>query len=400
MNTAHNLRLLSLAGLGSLFALSSFAQNDSYYYGGLSIGQSRSKIDEARISASLLAGGATSTAINSDESDTAFKLFGGYQINQNIAIEAGYFDLGKFGFTSTTVPAGTLNGQIKLRGLNLDLVGTLPLSERWSAIARVGAQFAQTRDTFSGTGAVSVLNPNPRKNDTNYKYGLGAQYAISPSMLLRGEVERYRVNDAVGSHGDVNLFSLSLVFPFGRTLAPRVAAAPAYVAPVYVAPMVVAPMAAAPAPVFVPAPAPVVVAPPAAIVVQAPPARRRVSYSADSFFNFDQSTMRSDGKSALDTFSKELQGTQFDLITVEGHADRLGSSNYNQKLSTERAESVKYYLVNSGGVDAAKITAIGKGESTTVTRPEDCIGSKATAQLIACLQPDRRVDIEVTGTRQ
>ena len=108
-----------------------------------------------------------------DESSVAYKLFGGYQLNRNFAIEGGYFDLGKFGFTSTTTPAGTLNGRIKLRGLNLDLVGTLPLTDRFSAIARVGGQFARARDNFSGGGAVSVLNPNPSKSEFNYKAGLG-----------------------------------------------------------------------------------------------------------------------------------------------------------------------------------------------------------------------------------
>ena len=62
----------------------------------------------------------------------------------------------------------------------------------------------------------------------------------------------------------------------------------------------------------------------------------------------------------LDAFAKELAGTQFDVITVEGHTDRLGKHAYNQKLSSKRAEAVKSYLVSSGGVDAAKISAVGK----------------------------------------
>ena len=57
------------------------------------------------------------------------------------------------------------------------------------------------------------------------------------------------------------------------------------------------------------------------------------------------------------------------------------------------------WLLSSGRLDSAKITAIGKGESTPVTKPEDCKGTKPTAKLIACLQPDRRVEVEVTGTR-
>ena len=396
MTSLHTLRLLSIAGLGSLLATSTLAQEGGYSYGGLSIGQSRAKIDEARITASLLGAGLSTSAMSRDESGQGFKVFGGYQFNRNFALEAGYFNLGKFGFTSTTVPAGTLSGGIKLQGLNLDLVGTLPLTERLSAIARVGGQYASTRDTFTGGGAVTVLNPNPSARSFNAKVGAGLQYEFSRSFLMRAEAERYRINDAVGNRGDVNMYSLSLVFPFGRApaAAPRVAAAPAYVAP---APVYVAP---APAPVVVPAPPPppvVAVAKVAPVVL--PPVRRRVSFEADSLFTFDKSVVRPDGKLALDKFAQELQGTQFDVITVEGHTDRLGSTAYNQRLSTQRAEAVKAYLVSSGGVPGPKISAVGKGETAPVTKAQDCVGSKPTPKLIACLQPDRRVEVEVSGTR-
>ena len=392
MKPTNAMQLLSLAGIGTLMTLSAApaaAQEGGYYYGGLSLGKSQAKIDEERITARLLASGLTTTGMSKDERDTAFKLFGGYQFNRNLAVEAGYFNLGKFGFTSTTTPAGTLNGQIKLQGFNLDLVGTLPLTENLSAIGRVGAQRASARDSFSGTGAVTVLNANPHKSEVNYKFGAGLQYAFSPSLLMRAEAERYRINDAVGNHGGVNLFSVSLVIPFGRAPA-VVARAPA---PVYVAP----------APEPAPAPAPVVVAaapvaPPVAPVV-VPPERRRVSFAADSLFSFDKSDIRAEGKAELDGFAKQLQGTRFDVVTVEGHTDRLGSTAYNQRLSEQRANSVKTYLVTSGGVDATKVSAVGKGESTAVTKPEDCKGTKPTPKLIACLQPDRRVDVEVVGTR-
>ena len=387
MTPIKTLRLLSLAGLGSLLAASSFAQEGSYYYGGLSIGQSRAKIDEARITASLLGSGLTTTSMARDESDTAFKLFGGYQFNRNFALEAGYFNLGKFGFTSTTVPTGTLDGRIKLQGVNLDLVGTLPLTERLSAIGRVGAQYARASDTFRGSGAVQVLNPDPSAKGTHYKAGVGLQYELSPSLLVRAEAERYRINDAVGNRGDVNLYSVSLVFPFGRSSAPapRAMAAPAYVAPAPVAPP--------------PPPPPVVAAVPPAPVVAAPVARRRVSFAADSLFTFDKSVVRPEGRAALDKFAQELKGTEFDVITVEGHTDRLGSTAYNQRLSTQRAEAVKAYLVSSGGLAAAKVSAVGKGEAAPVTKPEECKGNKQSPKLIACLQPDRRVVVEVTGTR-
>ncbi len=382
MNRKYATRLLGLAALSACFAPQSFAQpaEGGYFYGGGSLGQSRAKIDADRITSGLLGTGLATTAMSTDERDTAYKLFGGYQFNRNFGLEAGYFKLGRFGFSSTTSPAGTLNGEIKLQGVNLDLVGTWPLSARWSALGRLGAQYASAKDSFSGSGAVSVRDANPSKRELNYKLGVGMQYEVSPSFLVRAEAERFRINDAVGNHGDVNMFSVGLVFPFGRTetAAPRSTAAP-YVAPA-------------------PEPAPMVVAaaPPPAVVA---PARRRVSFTAETLFTFDQSALRPEGKAALDTFSQELKGSQFEVITVTGHADRLGSTAYNQTLSAQRAEVVKGYLVSSAGISAEKISAAGKSESEPVTQPDDCKGDKPTAKLIACLQPDRGVEIEVVGSR-
>ena len=388
MKKFNTLRLISLAGLGSLIAASSFAQESGYAYGGLSVGQSRAKIDEERISAGLLGAGFTSSTMTRDEKSDAYKLFGGYQFNRYFGVEAGYFKLGKFGFNATTTPPGTLSGEIKLQGWNLDLVGTLPITDRFSAIARIGAQRATARDTFRSTGAVSLLNPNPSSRKVNYKLGAGLQYEVSRALFVRGEVERYRINDAVGNDGDVNMVSLSLVVPFGR--APESVRRTAMAPPPYVAPM--------PAPP--PAPAPVIAAAPVAPPAPAPaPARQRVSFSADSLFGFDQSTVRPEGKAELDTFARQLSSTEYDMVRVEGHTDRLGSAAYNQKLSTRRAESVRDYLVTSGRIPAGKISAVGMGETAPVTKPEDCKGNKPTKALIACLQPDRRVDVEATGSR-
>ena len=380
------MRLAGLAGLATLIVTPALAQSDTgYFYGGASIGQSRSRIDDARITAGLLSQGLVTSAMSNDEHALAWKAFGGYQLNRYLGVEAGYFSLGHFGYTSTTVPAGTVDGRIRLHGINLDLVGTLPISERFSLIARVGGQHASARDSFHGSGAAVVLTPNASKSETNVKFGAGLQYAFTPNLMLRGEAERYRINDAVGNHGDVNMYSVGLVYAFGRETAPapRPMAAAAYEVPPPPPPPAVAAVVAPPPPVPEP-PAPPV-----------PP--RRVSFSADTLFSFDRSELGTQGKVALDQFAHELTGMQFDAVTVEGHTDRLGSQAYNQKLSMRRAEAVKNYLVSAGGVDAGRISAVGKSESQPVTKTEDCRGTKPTPKLIACLQPDRRVDVEVSG---
>ena len=80
-----------------------------------------------------------------------------------------------------------------------------------------------------------------------------------------------------------------------------------------------------------------------------------------------------------------------------GHADRFGSDSYNQSLSERRAAAVKAYLLGKG-IDANRIKTEGRGETQPVTKPGECAGAKS-AKVIACLQPDRRVNIEVVGTR-
>jgi len=384
------LRFMCLAGLSTFLGAAAFAQDTSHYYGGLSVGQSKTQTDAAGLTSGLLPGVGVLNS-TTDEKDTAYKLFGGYQFNRNIALEGGYFDLGKNSFNANTVPAGTLAGESRVHGLNLDLVGTLPFTERFSALARVGVQHAWSKSTASGTGAGALVAPNSKHNGSGAKVGFGLQYEMSPAVWIRGEVERYRIKNAVGQRNNVDVATLSLVFPFGRAPVQRVAAAPVYVTP--------APVYVTPAPVYVtPAPQVVVVTPPPAPVVVTP-AAQRVNFSADTLFGFDTANVRPEGRAELDKFSNQLTGTRYDTIKVEGHTDRKGSAAYNQTLSTERAESVKAYLVNSGRLDPAKISAVGQGESMPVTTMADCPDSLPRAQLITCLQPDRRVDVEVTGTR-
>ena len=388
MNHSPAFRLLGLASLGALIAAPALAQDTSHTYFGVSVGQSKTEIDANGVTSGLLPG-VSATSSTSDEKDTAYKLFGGYQFNRNLAIEGGYFNLGNNSFNAVTSPAGTLAGETKAQGLNLDLVGTLPLTERLSALARIGAHHTWSKSTFSGTGAAAAVAGSSKRDDGGYKVGLGLQYELNPSMWLRGELERYRVKDAVGQRANVDLLSVSLVFPFGRAPAPRRAAAPVYVPPVVAAPVVMAPVAAYVAPPAPPAPTPAAVA----------PLPQRVSLSADALFGSDKSTVRPEGKAELDTFSSQLGGAAYESISVEGHADRMGSTAYNQTLSNARATAVKDYLVVHGKIDPAKISAIGMSEGSPVTVLADCSDRLPRARLIECLQPDRRVEIEVTGTR-
>ena len=90
----------------------------------------------------------------------------------------------------------------------------------------------------------------------------------------------------------------------------------------------------------------------------------------------------------------KLGNGNLEVHTAAGHADRSGSDAYNMKLSVRRADAVKAYLV-SKGIAASRVYTEGKGERQPV---KDCKGDKVTKELIACLQPNRRADIEAVGS--
>ncbi|MES1982166.1 MAG: outer membrane beta-barrel protein [Pseudomonadota bacterium] len=403
------LKTMSLMALAVVASPAVMAEQTPWY-GGINAGQSKAKIDDTRIRDGLQQGGFTTSSISHDDHDTGYKIFAGYRVNRNFAVEGGYVDLGKFGFTAATVPPGTLTGDIKIKGLNIDVVGFLPVTDKFSVFGRAGVIYAQTRDSFRGTGAVNVLNPNPSKNHADLKFGLGVQYDVSDALGLRLEAERYRVNDAVGNTGDVHLISAGLVYRFGgqaSSAAPRQAfretmpaAEPITAEPAMATESVVAAPAAVPPPSeFSSAPAAVAAESPPVPVIAAPPAASKASFSTDSLFDFNRTTVTPTGKQALDKFSADLQGVKYDAVNVTGHSDRLGEFSYNVKLSTRRAEEVKKYLVNSAHIPAARIAVRGVGPAEPVTEPGVCKGNERTAELIACLQPDRRVEVEVTGTK-
>jgi OOP family OmpA-OmpF porin len=384
MKTHDLTRLAFLTTLGMACAGVVHSQDASYYYLGLSAGQSNSQISEDTTNTSLFGLGNASLQSHNQQ-DTAYKIFGGYQFNRNFSLEGGYFNLGKFTYNALSATVGPLNGTYEVEGLNLDAIGTLPLNDRFSIFGRIGAQYAYTHDTFNSIGLLPAGAINPSKYDTNLKLGLGLQYDFNPSVQMRAEVEHYRINDALDNRGDVNVYSLSLVFPIGRNAEARSGAlAPAaYVAPV---------AAAEPAPKA----QPVVVLVP---VMAAPESPKVVRLSADSMFGFDKAVLGPNSKEVLDTFAKSTEGVTFDAVSVEGNTDRIGTAAYNDKLSLRRAEAVKNYLATTPQLQGATINAIGRGESNPVTKPEDCIGTKPTKALISCLQPDRRVDVQMTGVR-
>lgn len=118
------------------------------------------------------------------------------------------------------------------------------------------------------------------------------------------------------------------------------------------------------------------------------------SFTSDErniYFDFDSSRLTARAKGKLDYIANTVLSTgKVMKATITGYADRIGNATYNRALSKRRAVAVKNYLARKGYLDTKVTTLMAKGETDSVAK--DC-GEKATASNIACLQPDRRVEI-------
>ncbi len=153
--------------------------------------------------------------------------------------------------------------------------------------------------------------------------------------------------------------------------------------------------------VAAPAPAPAVMPPPASPPPPAPPPPaaatvQKITLASKALFDFDKAVLKPEGKTALDTevIDKLRDVTRLELVLVTGHTDRIGTQAYNQRLSERRANTVRDYLV-SRGVARDKIETLGMGKTQPI--PGVVCNQKNLKELIACLAPNRRVEVEVKG---
>ena len=173
-------------------------------------------------------------------------------------------------------------------------------------------------------------------------------------------------------------------------LVPRAAAAPASRAAAPAAPAA----AARPTPSAAPAAAPAPASKPA---VAAAPKRcdGTVTLSSDELFSFGTASLSTAARNRIDkdVLPRIASCSKVEAVVIEGHTDRLGSQQFNQKLSERRADAVKKYLV-SKGMSGDSIETIGMGKTVPA---KFCPDEKDRKALIACLAPNRRVSISVKG---
>ncbi|GAA4349913.1 outer membrane protein assembly factor BamE [Variovorax defluvii] len=143
---------------------------------------------------------------------------------------------------------------------------------------------------------------------------------------------------------------------------------------------------------------PVVVVQPLPSPAPTPLPPKKISLGTDGLFRFGGgalSDLQPQGRQKVEQLAQEIRRNfrTIQSISITGHTDRLGSTAYNDALSIRRANTVRDLLVNAG-IDEALLRASGAGKSQPVV---DCPGTKKTPSLVACLQPNRRVEVEVRG---
>ncbi|KFA58032.1 Outer membrane protein A precursor [Gilliamella apicola] len=298
----------------------------------------------------------------SDHSNIAGGGFIGFQANPYLAFELGYDWLGSakykrsahhygFGYTRDHDMG---NSKVSAQGVSLTGKLSYPLSfinDDLDVYGRLGAMVTIAK--WKNGGYVKEdFGRGGTKTDVSPVFALGMDYRLNDDLSTRLEYQYVNhIHTKTDASPDAGILSLGITYRLGSPVA---------------------------------APAPVV------IQTQ----ERVYDLNADVLFAYAKADLKEKGRQALDELLSDLvklNPTQTAIVVI-GHTDRIGSDNYNQKLSEKRAHSVMSYLV-SKGVPSDIISARGVGKSQPVTG-EKC-NTLRGADLKACLAPDRRVQIEV-----
>lgn len=298
-----------------------------------------------------------------NRNSVTYGVFAGYQIIDNLAAEIGYDYFGRV--------RGNVQDQRALKqtmhGTTLALKGNYELIKGLDTYAKVGTALVRN-------DSKDYLNQDKQNHlDVALLFGAGVEYALTPSLAARVEYQWLRPSSDLSKAGrellnrthpydlyqhEVHSVTAGLTYRFGQGVA-----------------------------------APVKAAEPEVVT-------KRFAFNSDVLFDFGKSNLKSQAATALDSAYSEIQALTLvsPTIQVNGYTDRIGKDASNLALSQRRAETVANYMV-SKGVNPENVTAVGYGKANPVTG-NTCDAVKGRKELIACLAPDRRVELQVEGTKE
>lgn len=213
----------SLLALSVLLTLSShtLAQTTSNFFGSLALGASRANLSVGEINTGFRSDGLFNPSTTISNSDTAYRIGGGYRVSPNVAFELYYADLGKYGsqsIASLTPTSGTvaIDAAYKSSGVGVDLVLSAPALEFLTVYGRIGALRAKTAGDFSLTGSPSFRVTDATAKTTGNAVGVGLRYDLNKQLGLTAEAQRYAKlgNDSTGGELRVTVYSLGARFNF------------------------------------------------------------------------------------------------------------------------------------------------------------------------------------------
>ena len=291
-----------------------------------------------------------------------YGVFGGYQIlnrdNLGLAVELGYDDFGR----AKGRQAGKTVAKHTNHGAHLSFKGSYEVLNGLDVYGKAGVALVRSDYKFYDANGARERAEGRHSLRTSGLFAVGAEYAVLPELAVRLEyqwltrVGKYRTQQTNNSSVDYNPWigsiNAGVSYRFGQGAAP------------VVAPEVVS---------------------------------KTFNLNSDVTFAFGKANLKPQAQAALDGIYGEIAQVHSAKVAVAGYTDRIGSDAFNVKLSQQRAESVANYFV-AKGVSADAISATGYGKANPVTGAT-CDQVKGRKALIACLAPDRRVEIAVNGTK-
>ncbi|MCK8956559.1 porin OmpA [Haemophilus influenzae] len=293
-----------------------------------------------------------------------YGVFGGYQIlnqdNLGLAVELGYDDFGRAKFRATGKPKVKHTNH----GAHLSLKGSYEVLDGLDVYGKAGVALVRSDYKFYEDANGTRERKRGRHSlRTSGLFAVGAEYAVLPELAVRLEYQwltrvgklrtQDKPNSAINYNPWIGSINAGISYRFGQGEAP-VVAAPEMVSKTF-------------------------------------------SLNSDVTFAFGKANLKPQAQATLDSVYGEISQVKSAKVAVAGYTDRIGSDAFNVKLSQERADSVANYFV-AKGVAADAISATGYGEANPVTGAT-CDQVKGRKALIACLAPDRRVEIAVNGTK-